>query len=81
MPQARYKARPTTRSAWRYWMIFWSRVGRLVAAPRMGRPTAYADWGAHLAQRTAVSGPRRSLHQFERRVKRWAGLPLRWVAT
>lgn len=37
----------------------------------------YADWVTHLAQRAAVSGPGRSLRQLERRVKRWAGLPLR----
>ncbi len=40
LPQARCKARPKTRSAWHYWKIFWCRVGRLVAAPRIGRPTA-----------------------------------------
>jgi AraC-like DNA-binding protein len=37
----------------------------------------YTDWVTHLAQRAAVSGPGRSLRQLERRVKRWAGLPLR----
>lgn len=37
----------------------------------------YGDWVTHLAQRAAVSGPGRSLRQLERRVKRWAGLPLR----
>lgn len=37
----------------------------------------YADWATHLAQRAAVSGPGRSLRQWERRVKRWAGLPMR----
>lgn len=37
----------------------------------------YADWAAYLAQRAMVSGPGRSLRQLERRIKRWAGLPLR----
>ena len=37
----------------------------------------YVDWVTHLAQRAAVTGPGRSLRQLERRVKRWAGLPLR----
>ena len=37
----------------------------------------YGDWVMHLSQRAAVSGPGRSLRQLERRVKRWAGLPLR----
>jgi AraC-like DNA-binding protein len=37
----------------------------------------YADWAAYLAQRAAVSGPGRSLRQLERRIKQWAGLPMR----
>ena len=37
----------------------------------------YADWALYLAQRAAVSAPGRSLRQLERRIKRWAGLPLR----
>lgn len=37
----------------------------------------YTDWALHLAQRAALSGPGRSLRQLERRIKRWAGLPLR----
>ena len=37
----------------------------------------YGDWVAHLAQRAALSAPGRSLRQLERRIKRWAGLPLR----
>jgi AraC-like DNA-binding protein len=37
----------------------------------------YTDWAVNLAQRAAVSAPGRSLRQLERRVKRWAGLPLR----
>ena len=37
----------------------------------------YADWAVHLAQRAALSAPGRSLRQLERRIKRWAGLPLR----
>ena len=37
----------------------------------------YTDWANHLAQRAALSAPGRSLRQLERRIKRWAGLPLR----
>lgn len=37
----------------------------------------YGDWAVHLAQRAALSAPGRSLRQLERRIKRWAGLPLR----
>lgn len=37
----------------------------------------YGDWALHLAQRAAMSAPGRSLRQLERRIKRWAGLPLR----
>ena len=37
----------------------------------------YGDWVTGLAQRAAVSAPGRSLRQVERRIKRWAGLPLR----
>lgn len=37
----------------------------------------YSDWAMHLAQRAAVSAAGRSLRQLERRIKRWAGLPLR----
>ncbi len=37
----------------------------------------YGDWAMHLAQRAAMSAPGRSLRQLERRIKRWAGLPLR----
>jgi AraC-like DNA-binding protein len=37
----------------------------------------YSDWVAHLTQRAAVSAPGRSLRQIERRIKQWAGLPLR----
>jgi len=37
----------------------------------------YADWAMHLAHRAAMSAPGRSLRQLERRIKRWAGLPLR----
>ena len=37
----------------------------------------YGDWVMHLAQRAAMSAPGRSLRQLERRIKRWAGLPLR----
>ena len=37
----------------------------------------YGDWAVHLAQRATLSAPGRSLRQLERRIKRWAGLPLR----
>ncbi len=37
----------------------------------------YGDWATHLAQRAALSAPGRSLRQLERRIKRWAGLPMR----
>lgn len=37
----------------------------------------YGDWTVHLAQRAAMSAAGRSLRQLERRIKRWAGLPLR----
>ena len=37
----------------------------------------YADWVQHLGQRAALSTPGRSLRQLERRIKQWAGLPLR----
>jgi AraC-like DNA-binding protein len=46
--------------------------------PAQPQPTQrYGDWAAHLAQRAAMSSPGRSLRQLERRIKRWAGLPLR----
>ena len=46
--------------------------------PAQALPTQrYGDWAAHLAQRAALSAPGRSLRQLERRIKRWAGLPLR----
>lgn len=35
------------------------------------------DWVQALALRAATSGPGRSLRQVERRIKHWAGLPLR----
>lgn len=37
----------------------------------------YADWSEALAVRAATSAAGRSLRQLERRIKRWAGLPLR----
>ena len=54
-------------------------------APRWAaaRPTLpiqahrYVDWAQSLALHAATSGPGRSLRQVERRIKRWAGLPLR----
>lgn len=46
--------------------------------PAQAQPVQrYGDWALHLAQRAAVSAPGRSLRQLERRIKRWAGLPLR----
>lgn len=42
-----------------------------------GMMRRYSDWLAYLAQRAALSGPGRSLRQWERRVKRWSGLPMR----
>ncbi|ULU26215.1 helix-turn-helix domain-containing protein [Dyella terrae] len=37
----------------------------------------HADWAVYLTQRAATSSVGRSLRQLERRIKRWAGLPLR----
>jgi AraC-like DNA-binding protein len=37
----------------------------------------YQDWAQALAQRAATSGAGRSLRQVERRIKQWAGLPMR----
>lgn len=37
----------------------------------------YGDWAQSLALHAALSAPGRSLRQMERRIKRWAGLPLR----
>lgn len=37
----------------------------------------YLDWAQSLAIHAAVTGPGRSLRQIERRIKRWAGLPMR----
>lgn len=37
----------------------------------------HADWVAYLAQRAATSTMGRSLRQWERRIKQWAGLPMR----
>jgi AraC-like DNA-binding protein len=47
---------------------------RPVAWPGAQRLT---DWTQHLAQRAAFSAAGRSLRQAERRIKGWAGLPLR----
>lgn len=42
------------------------------------RPTGrYADWAQALAVRAATSAAGRSLRQWERRIKGWAGLPMR----
>ena len=54
-------------------------------APRWAavRPTLplqvhrYQDWAQALALRAASSGPGRSLRQVERRIKQWAGQPMR----
>lgn len=37
----------------------------------------YADWMEALAVRAATSAPGRSLRQLERRIKAWAGVPMR----
>ncbi|OYV02004.1 MAG: AraC family transcriptional regulator [Burkholderiales bacterium PBB5] len=37
----------------------------------------YLDWAQALALRAATSAPGRSLRQVERRIKQWAGLPMR----
>lgn len=37
----------------------------------------YRDWAEALALRAAMSGPGRSLRQVERRIRQWAGQPLR----
>ena len=37
----------------------------------------YQDWAQSLALRAATSAPGRSLRQVERRIKQWAGLPMR----
>ena len=37
----------------------------------------YADWSEALAVRAATSAAGRSLRQLERRIKAWAGLPMR----
>jgi AraC-like DNA-binding protein len=37
----------------------------------------YADWAQGLALRAATSAPGRSLRQVERRIKQWAGQPMR----
>jgi AraC-like DNA-binding protein len=47
---------------------------RPAALPAMHR---MSDWVAHLAQRAATSNSGRSLRQLERRIKLWAGQPLR----
>lgn len=46
--------------------------GRAHAAPER-----YADWLEALLQRAATSGSGRSLRMLERRIKAWAGVPLR----
>lgn len=40
-------------------------------------PQRYADWLDALLQRAATSGSGRSLRMLERRIKAWAGVPLR----
>ena len=37
----------------------------------------YQDWATALGMRAATSAPGRSLRQVERRIKQWAGLPMR----
>lgn len=45
--------------------------------PQRAAGNRYADWMQALALRAASSGAGRSLRQVERRIKAWAGLPLR----
>jgi AraC-like DNA-binding protein len=48
------------------------------ARPRQALQTQrYQDWAEGLALRAATSAPGRSLRQVERRIKQWAGQPLR----
>jgi AraC-like DNA-binding protein len=42
-----------------------------------GHARDYRDWTRALAMRAAISGPGRSVRQVERRVRAWAGVPLR----
>lgn len=63
-----------------------ARLGRIEAflrprwealAPRRPVAQRYAEWAQALAVRAATSASGRSLRQVERRVKAWAGLPMR----
>jgi AraC-like DNA-binding protein len=46
-------------------------------APQRTAGRRYAEWAEALAVRAATSSAGRSLRQIERRVKTWAGLPMR----
>lgn len=46
-------------------------------APQRPAAQRYAEWAQALAVRAATSASGRSLRQIERRVKAWAGLPMR----
>jgi AraC-like DNA-binding protein len=46
-------------------------------APQRAAGRRYAEWAEALAVRAATSSAGRSLRQIERRVKTWAGLPMR----
>jgi AraC-like DNA-binding protein len=49
------------------------------AALRDSNGGRYRDWAEALALRAATSRGGRSLRQIERRIKRWAGLPMREI--
>lgn len=49
------------------------------AEPVTGRPPRYREWAEALALRAAQSATGRSVRQWERRVRRWAGLPMREI--
>jgi AraC-like DNA-binding protein len=46
-------------------------------APQRPAAQRYAEWAQALGMRAATSAPGRSLRQVERRVKAWAGVPMR----
>jgi AraC-like DNA-binding protein len=49
------------------------------AEPATGRPPRYREWAEALALRAAQSASGRSVRQWERRVRQWAGLPMREI--
>jgi AraC-like DNA-binding protein len=86
-------ARPLLSADWRAWAASLAALPSMAArleaieaflrprwaAVAAGRSLAqrYHGWTEQLAMRAATSGSGRSLRQLERRVKAWAGLPLR----